>query len=109
MPVPRRELATAAKWRMLGRLLPKDVRERIFEPAFADLLHRHLRGGGGNRIPFGLSVIATGLGCAPVAVRWLFVRNGTLTRGSWVVLVSLASLLIVVLLLRHFTRIEAGY
>ena len=30
------------RWRLLGHLLPREVRERIFEPAFSDVLYRWL-------------------------------------------------------------------
>lgn len=70
-----------ARWRGLGRILPRDVRERIFEPALADLTYgwltnRDARG----RLPFGLHALGTYLGCLPAAGRGLFVRGGRLTR-----------------------------
>ena len=43
----------------LGRLLPASLRERIFEPAYFDLLADRQRGGSSNR--FGLRVLLLAL------------------------------------------------
>ena len=68
-------------WRALGRLLPTDVRERIFEPAFSDLLYAWLTEADGVRaVPFGVRAVGTYVGCFPIAVPLLFVRDGRLTR-----------------------------
>jgi hypothetical protein len=68
------------RWRGLGRLLPADVRARVFEPALADLVHTWLtdRENRGS-IPFGLRALVTCLGCLPAAGRGLFIRRGRLT------------------------------
>ena len=56
------------RWRALGRLLPRDVRERIFEPAFGDLTYHWLTSDVGRRVPFGVRALSTFLGCFPVAI-----------------------------------------
>lgn len=101
----------AARWRALGRLLPKDVRERIYEPAFSDLLHDWLtrtdRGRGS--LHFGVQAIGTVIGCLPIAVPRLFFRGGAPTRFAWVTLVSLAALLVVFLLTQQPVQTEPMY
>ena len=70
------------RWRSLGRLLPTEVRERIFEPAFADLTTAWLRSGGdhGRRLPFGVHALGTYVGCFSIAIPRLFVHDGRVTR-----------------------------
>ena len=87
----------AERWRALGRLLPGEVRERIFDPAFSDLVYAWLKGADERRrIPFGLHAIGMYMGCFPIAIPRLFVNGGRLTRfgrySLWAVgvLVSLA-------------------
>ena len=73
--------APATRWKWLGRLLPAEVRERVFEPAFADLLRAWLtEEEGARRLPFGVRALGTLAGCAPIALPSLFVRRGRLTR-----------------------------
>jgi len=93
------------RWRTLGRLLPREVRERVFEPAFTDLLRAWLtRERTEGAAPFWAAAITTYLGCLPIAVPHLFVRRGRLTRlgkglvwaasgltVAWVVLLQLSS------------------
>jgi hypothetical protein len=68
-------------WRWLGRLLPADIRERVFEPALGDLQRAWLTGGSRPAsLPFGVYALGTYLGCVPGAVPLLFVRRGRLTR-----------------------------
>lgn len=97
------------RWRALGRLLPRDVRERIFEPAFGDLTHDWLTSDCDHRVPFGVRALSTLLGCFPVAIPRLFVRGGRLTgfgRASvWVV----AVLATVMLVLANFSETYASY
>lgn len=108
--LPRSLPGLAARWRRLGRLLPRDVRERAYEPALADLLHQWLtRPDAAHRLPFGLYAVATALGCLPIAIPRLFVRRGTLTRLSRVLLGGLAALLVAVWLLQSYTRTLPGY
>ena len=72
--------AGAERWRALGRLLPRDVRERIFEPAFGDLMHHWLTTSGkSSRLPFSVRALSTFLACCSVAIPRLFVRGGRLT------------------------------
>lgn len=104
------EVARAARWRGLGRYLPKEVRERVYDPAFTDLLYRWLTSGeDSKRIPFGVYAIGTVLGCIPIAVPRLFFRRGALTRLSRVVLASAATLLLALFLLSRFTGGYIGY
>lgn len=60
------------------------MRERIFEPAFDDLLRESLESSrsGTPNPPFGLRVVGTFLGCVPPAVVRVFVVEGRLTRFS---------------------------
>lgn len=74
---------TIARWRQLGRVLPPDVRERVFEPAFYDavrtwLQHRPGRG----RMPLGAYALWTALRCAPIALPRFFISQGRLTKLS---------------------------
>ena len=71
------------RWLALGRLLPRDVRERIFEPAFGDLLHTWMSAGPHRgSVPFGVRVLGTWIGCFPIVLPRVFVRRGRLTRFS---------------------------
>ena len=101
--------AGVERWRALGRLLPRDVRERIFEPAFGDLTYHWLRSDGGRGLPFGVRALSTYLGCFPVAIPRIFVKGGRLTgfgRASvWVV----AVLATVMLVLANFAQSYASY
>lgn len=87
------------KWRRLGRLLPPDVREHVFEPALADLAYDRLTHEESSRLPFGLRAVGTCLGCMPLAARRLFVRRGRLTRFGQVSMWSLTVLTVLVLAL----------
>lgn len=81
------------RWRRLGRLLPRDVRNRVFEPALADLMHERLAGGrGARRLPFGLLALGTCLGCLPPAARRVLVRGGRLTRVGQIAIWALTVL-----------------
>jgi len=86
---------------MLGRLLPRETRERVFDPALGDLMYawlaspmRQQRG-----MPFGVRAVATYLGCVPSAVPRLFVERGRLTRvgrvAAWTATVFVALVLVV--------------
>jgi hypothetical protein len=88
---------SAGRWRALGRLLPREVRERVFEPAFADLLRAWLTSSRSG-VPFPLRAVGTLLGCLPIAVPRLFVREGRLTRlgRASIVLVALLGVTVVV-------------
>ena len=88
------------RWRRLGRLLPSDVRERVFEPAFGDLLHGWLTRTRRRRTPFGLHALGMLVGCAPIAVPRWFVRDGRLTRFGRVMVWSGAAITSVALILQ---------
>ena len=84
-------------WHVLGRLLPADVRERIYEPAFGDMLRAWLTApAGSRRTPFVVRALGTWLGCLAIGVPRWFVRDRKLTRlgqaSAWalVLLVTLA-------------------
>lgn len=49
----------SGRWFSLGALLPAEVRRRLFEPAYYDLLREHLlgRGEGARSWPFGLRAL----------------------------------------------------
>lgn len=98
---------TKEVWRSLGRLLPTDVRERIFEPAFSDLLYAWITEvERERRVPFGVRAVGTYVGCFPIAVPLLFVRGGRLTRFGritvWSTAVVSISLLVLLGLVRSY-------
>ena len=77
----REHVSRPERWRSLGRLLPEDVRERIFDPAFADIMRAWLtESNGRRRVPFALQAMGTYVGCFPIAIPRLFVHDGRLTR-----------------------------
>jgi len=66
---------------VLGRLLPREIRVRVFEPALSDLIYRWASAPAiGRRVPFGLQALGTYVGCFPLAIPRIFVREGRLTR-----------------------------
>ena len=89
-----RNPAAAGRWRALGRLLPRDVRERIFEPAFADLMRNRLTGktAAARSLPFGVWAVGTFLGCVPAAASRVVRQNGHLTRFGKLAVVAVAVL-----------------
>ena len=98
-PVPER-FAGIDRWRALGRLLPRDVRERIFEPAFGDLVRSWLNTGrAASRLPFAMRAVGTYMGCVPIAIPRIFVRGGRLTRVGhatlWTAAVATAVVVVV--------------
>lgn len=77
----RSDVSRVERWRALGRLLPRDVRERIFDPAFSDLVYTWLNSADGpRRVAFGVKAMSTYVACFPIAIPRLFVRRGRLTR-----------------------------
>jgi hypothetical protein len=99
--------APISRWRRLGRLLPNDVRERVFEPAYADLARAWVTSAPvGERASFGLRAVATWAGCIPIAAPRLFVRDGRLTRMGRVVVLGGAA---VALLAVVVSNVVAGY
>ena len=99
----------AARWGALGRVLPKDVRERIYEPAFADLLYRRLTRGARGRLPFAVYAIGTALRCVPIALPRLVVRDGAMTRFARVTVFVMAAVGILIAVLMALTTTEPGY
>lgn len=81
------------RWDRIRRLLPTHARERLFDPAIADLEAAHLRNGRGMPSRFQVSVVA--LDCLRLVVPRAFVRDRRPTRAAWIlvgVLVALAVL-----------------
>lgn len=93
----------------MGRLLPREIRDRVFEPAFSDLLHSWLTEPDDRRTPFGMRVVATLVGCVPIAARHLLVRAGRLTRLGRVTVWGTAIGASVVLLLLTVIRPYLDY
>ena len=90
------------RWRALGRLLPVEVRERVFDPAFSDLMYAWLSATDEREVgvPFGMRVIGTYVGCIPISVPRLFYSQGRLTRFGritvWSAMVLIAAAVVVV-------------
>jgi hypothetical protein len=98
------------RWRALGRLLPQDVRERVFEPAFADLVRLWLESSGrAGRAPFGLQALGTYARCVPIAVPRVLVRHGRLTRVGHIVVWGGAALVLFVLVVINISETYATY
>lgn len=96
----RRRGAGLERWRALGRLLPREIRERVFDPAFSDLLRTWVKGrGSAGALPFGLHALGTFVGCVPIAVPRLFIDRGRLTRLGRVSLISVGLIVLVVLVM----------
>ena len=100
--------STVSRWRWLGRLLPRDVRERVFEPAFADLTHEWLTAAD-RRVPFGVRAVATLLGCLRIAIPRVIVRDRRLTRFGKVVVWGGAAIVLVILVVANLTEGYAAY
>ena len=97
------------RWRALGSLLPRDVRERIFEPALGDLTYHWLTSDVGRRVPFGVRALSTILGCFPVAIPRLFVKGGRLTGFGRASVWAVAVLATVMLVIANFSETYASY
>lgn len=98
------------RWRSLGRLLPQDVRERVFDPAFSDLIYAWLTTAEpGRRVPFGVQAVGTYVGCFPMAIPRLFVRGGRLTRLGRLTVWTLAVLGVLILAVSQITEAYAPY
>ncbi len=98
--MPRSRLPTR-RWFVLGRLLPREVRTRIFEPAYNDLLREWLASGE-EAPPWRFGVRALGIlgGSAGVGVRRALLRRERIATVLKLVagLVTLIAILLVVLL-----------
>ncbi|MEM7414360.1 MAG: hypothetical protein AAF389_02620 [Gemmatimonadota bacterium] len=78
--MPDLEMRGAERWRWVGRLLPREVRERVFEPAFEDLKYAWVVGRTDRAMPFPVHVAVTWLACLPIVVPRALFRDGHLTR-----------------------------
>ena len=100
--------STVSRWRWLGRLLPRDVRERVFEPAFADLTYGWLTTAE-RRVPFGVRALGTFMGCISIAIPRVIVRERRLTRFGKVVVWGGAAIVLLVLVVANLTEGYAAY
>ena len=100
--------SSVSRWRWLGRLLPREVRERVFEPAFADLTYGWLTAAG-RRVPFGVRAIAMFVGCVRIAIPRVIVRDGRLTRFGKVVVWAGAAIVLVMLVVANLSEGYAAY
>lgn len=99
------------RWRLLGRLLPGEVRERVFDPAFYDLLYTWLTrpSDQGRPASFAARAIGTYVRCIPVSVPKLFFRRGRLTRLGAVAAWALPALLVVAFLVVRMSEMYRVY
>ena len=98
------------RWRVLGRLLPREVRERVFEPAFADLTYAWLTSRKeSRRLPFGAHVMGTYVGCFSIVIPRIFVRGGRLTRFGRFSFWAVGVLAAVALLVANIAQSYASY
>jgi len=98
------------RWLVLGRLLPQDVRERIFDPAFFDMLHAWLTASERDRrLPFGIQAMGIYAGCFPIAIPRLFVDHGRLTRFGRASLVVVGVGATVALVVANLVEFYASY
>lgn len=98
------------RWRLLGRLLPREIRERIFEPAFGDLMYTWLKSTEGTRrLPFGAHAMGTYVGCFSIALPRLFMRSGRLTRLGRFSLWAVGCLTTLVLVVANWAQSYASY
>ncbi len=100
--------STVSRWRWLGRLSPRDVRERVFEPAFADLVYGWLTTAE-RRVPFGVRAVGTFMGCACIAIPRVIVRDRRLTRVGKVVVWGGAAIVLVMLVVANMTQGYVAY
>ncbi len=100
--------SAVSRWRWLGRLLPPDVRERVFEPAFADLTYGWLTTAE-RRVPFGVRALGTFMGCARIAMPRVIVRDRRLTRFGRALVWGGAAIALLVLVVANLTEGYAAY
>ena len=106
----RRAQGGPQRWMALGRLLPREIRERVFEPALSDLIYRWATVPVvERRMPFVLQALGTYFGCVPVVIPRIFVQDGRLTRFGHVVLWGSTALVAFVLLVSTLARRYGGY
>ena len=100
----------AGRWLALGRLLPRDVRERIFDPAFSDLMRAWLTASEGRRrLPFAVHAVGIYAGCFPIAIPRLFLDHGRLTRFGRASLVVIGVGATVALVVANLAEFYASY
>lgn len=99
-----------ARWSALGRLLPRAVRERLFEPAFADLLRATLERDreAPNKTPFAIYALRIYLGCVPPSLVQMFVVRGRPTRLARMTGVF-AALCAAVIVVSRWVGVAYGY
>ncbi len=86
------------------------MRERIFEPAFGDLMHHRLTTSGeSSRLPFSVRALSTFLAYRPVAMPWLFVRGGRLTGFGRTSVWAVAIVATITLVLANVAQTYATY
>lgn len=90
-----RDPATFHRWKGLGRLLPRSVRRRYFEPAYHDLIADMVERGRSLTGPYLPSrVVLMALDCARVSASNSLVRDRRPTRVTWTLLVGVSLCLI---------------
>jgi len=99
------------RWRRIGRLLPTEVRERVFEPAYEDLARAWLgEGAGGSGRLFGPRALSMLFLAAVVTVpRLILDRRRILGFAKvvvWSAIVTGSLLVIVLVALRPFLAYE---
>lgn len=106
-----RQLAGIERWRVLGRLLPADVRERVFDPAFSDLMYGWLTTtpDGERGVPFGVRVVGIYVGCIPISVPRLFYRQGRITRLGRITVWAASILVAAAVLVMRMSQAYASY
>ena len=102
------DASAVSRWRWLGRLLLRDVRERVFEPAFADLTYGWLTAAD-RRVPFGVHAVGTFAGCVRIEIPRVIVRHRRLTRLRKVVVWGGAGIVLIILVLANLTEGYAAY
>ena len=82
------------RWILLGRVLPRRTRERVFEPAFYDLLRRCLRSPRAGHVQLGGRTVGILAGsCAVAAQRVLLSRRTAILAAALIACVLVLGLL----------------
>ena len=107
MREPPKTIGRPLAW--LGRLLPKDVRVRIFEPAYEDMLYNWLSSPSRSRRRLELDALTTWMACVPIAVPRSIVRDGRLTRAGRTLVWGGVAAVLLVLLVANLADVYASY